>query len=305
MQRPALGSWLGQLIDNLLFGTGDVDYRVPKGDPGLFGPRSVTWRVHSNPVALAVGGVSAVILELAEPRVRAGVWDHSSFRTDPLGRMRRTAEATMVTTYGPREAAKQRIARVNQIHQKITGVTPDGTPYRAMDPELLLWVQVTAVYGFLNAYIRFVEPLSAADQNRYYAEAAAIAPLFGAADAPASVAEVNAVLSAMRPKLRPDPVLNEFLGLVSQTSPIGLAGLPLQPLLVQASIGILPDWARRELRLPNRLLLSAVAVPAMRGMALAAKAVPGGIVRQAWDRAGDQYATPAVSRTEHAAQKRA
>ena len=145
MQLAAPGSWIGRYVEKQLFGVGEVDYREPKGDSGLFGPGSVTWRVHSNPVALAVGGVAAVILELAEPRVRAGVWDHSSFRTDPLGRMRRTAEATMLTTYGPSEAAKQRIALVNRIHQKITGVTPNGTPYRAMDPELLLWVQVTAV----------------------------------------------------------------------------------------------------------------------------------------------------------------
>jgi len=66
---------------------GRVDYRRPIGDPGFFGPDSVAWRVHANPVALAVGGVAAVILELAEPRVRSGVWEHSSFRTDPLGRI--------------------------------------------------------------------------------------------------------------------------------------------------------------------------------------------------------------------------
>ncbi|HEX2257967.1 MAG TPA: oxygenase MpaB family protein [Afifellaceae bacterium] len=286
MQPAASVSWVRRFVERQLFGVWEVNYREPRGDPGLFGPGSVTWQVHSNPVALAVGGVAAVILELAEPRVRAGVWDHTSFRTDPLGRMRRTAEATMLTTYAPSEAAKQRIALVNRIHQRITGITPDGTPYHAMDPELLLWVQATAVYGFLNAYLRFVEPLSGTDQDRYYAEGAAVGCLFGAAKAPGSVAEVEAVFAAMRPKLRPDPVIHEFLGVVSRTSPIGGAGRPLQELLVQASVDLLPDWARWELRLPYRPLLSAVAGSAMRAMAFAAKAVPGGIVEQARDRAG-------------------
>jgi uncharacterized protein (DUF2236 family) len=294
MNVAAHGSWVGQLVDRQLLGAGEIDFSKPKGDPGLFGPGSITWQVHSNPVALAIGGVAAVILELAEPRVRAGVWNHSSFRTDPLSRMRRTAEATMLTTYGPSEAANQRIARVNRIHQSITGVTPDGTPYHAMDPDLLLWVQVTAVYGFLNAYLRFVEPLSETDQDRYYAEGAAIARLFGVTHVAASVAEMEAVLAAMRPKLGPDPVIDEFLGLVSRSSPIGLAGRPVQELLVQASIDLLPEWSRRELCLPCRPLLSAVAGAAMRGMALAARAVPGGILEQARSRAGDRNVTSAV-----------
>ena len=84
---------------------GRVNYLEPKGDPGLFGPESMAWRVHANPVALAIGGVAAVLLELAEPRVRSGVWDHSTFRTDPLARMQRTGEATLITTYGPTTAA--------------------------------------------------------------------------------------------------------------------------------------------------------------------------------------------------------
>src|SRR4030095_5892246 len=91
-----------------VMGGGKVSCLEPAGDPGLFGPDSMAWRVHANPVALAVGGVAAVILELAEPRVRSGVWDHSTFRTDPLARMQRTGEATLITTFGPSAAAEAR-----------------------------------------------------------------------------------------------------------------------------------------------------------------------------------------------------
>lgn len=79
-----------------------IDFTAPAGEPALAAPDSVSWRVFKNPVSLFVGGVTAVILELAEPRVRSGVWDHSSFKTDPLTRLKRTGLAAMVTVYGAR-----------------------------------------------------------------------------------------------------------------------------------------------------------------------------------------------------------
>jgi len=82
-----------------------VDFATPAGAAALFAPDSVTWRVMKNPVALMVGGIAGVILELAEPRVRTGVWEHTTFRSDPAGRIRRTGYATMVTIYGPAETA--------------------------------------------------------------------------------------------------------------------------------------------------------------------------------------------------------
>jgi uncharacterized protein (DUF2236 family) len=65
-----------------------VDFSAPPGAPALLAPDSVTWRVMKNPVSLFIGGIAAVILELAEPRVRAGVWEHTSFRTDRRARAR-------------------------------------------------------------------------------------------------------------------------------------------------------------------------------------------------------------------------
>ena len=95
-------------------GTGGfrIDFLAPAGDPGLSGPGSVSWRVSANPIALAVGGIAAVILELAEPRIRAGVWDHSTFKTDPIARMERTGLAAMAVTYGPHAAARLTFDRV-------------------------------------------------------------------------------------------------------------------------------------------------------------------------------------------------
>jgi uncharacterized protein (DUF2236 family) len=166
-----------------------VDFRQPAGEPALAAPDSVSWRVFKNPISLFVGGVTAVILELAEPRVRTGVWEHSSFRTDPLPRLKRTGLAAMVTVYGARSTAEKMIAGVRRMHDRVTGDTPAGAAYRANDVELLDWVQATASFGFMEAYHAYARPLSAADRDRFYAEAAPAAALYGAVGAPASVAE--------------------------------------------------------------------------------------------------------------------
>ncbi|MBS0386339.1 MAG: DUF2236 domain-containing protein, partial [Proteobacteria bacterium] len=136
-----------------------VDFRAPVGAAALFAPDSVTWRVMKNPVALMVGGIAGVILELAEPRVRTGVWEHTTFRRDPAGRIRRTGYAAMATIYGPADAARAMAASVSRRHAAIAGQTPAGAPYRADDDELLTWVHATAAFGFLEAYCRFVHPL--------------------------------------------------------------------------------------------------------------------------------------------------
>src|SRR5438552_18661325 len=114
-----------------------VDFAHPLGEPALTPPDSVSWQVFKNPVAIFIGGMAAVILELAEPRVRTGVWEHSSFRTDPLARMERTGLAAMVTVYGARSVAERMIAGVRGMHARVSGATPDGQRYRANEPELL------------------------------------------------------------------------------------------------------------------------------------------------------------------------
>jgi uncharacterized protein (DUF2236 family) len=261
-------------------GGGRVDYLEPRGDPGLFGPHSVAWRVHANPVALAVGGVAAVILELAEPRVRSGVWDHSVFRTDPLARMQRTGEATLITTYGPTAAAEARVAMVTRMHARVAGVTPEGQAYTALDPTLMTWVHVTAGWGFLNAYHRHVAPLSAADRDRYFAEGARLGRMFGAPDPPESSSAVEALFDRMRPLLAPHAIIGEFLAIVARTSPFGLAGRALQPLVVEAAVDLLPEDVRRRLGLPARPLRLAAARSVLGALARAAEHAPVDVVRQ-------------------------
>jgi len=221
-----------------------VDFRQPAGEPALAAPDSVSWRVFKNPVSLFVGGVTAVILELAEPRVRTGVWEHSSFRADPLPRLKRTGLAAMVTVYGARSTAEKMIAGVVRLHDKVAGDTPAGIAYRANDVELLDWVQATASFGFLEAYHAYARPLSDADRDRFYAEAAPAAALYGATGAPASVADWEARLAAMLPKLERHEIVFEFLDLMRRTAilPPPLRGL--QGALIRAATAIVPAEAR-------------------------------------------------------------
>jgi uncharacterized protein (DUF2236 family) len=97
-----------------------LDFSKPAGEAALTPAGSVSWRVFRNPISLYIGGVTAVLMELAEPRVRAGVWDHTSFRTDPMTRMKRTGLAAMVTVYGAQSEARRMIASIVRLHGKIS-----------------------------------------------------------------------------------------------------------------------------------------------------------------------------------------
>ncbi|MBK6509900.1 MAG: DUF2236 domain-containing protein [Haliea sp.] len=227
----------------------EVDFLQPAGEPALAGPDSVSWRVFKNLVALYIGGIAAVLLELAEPRVRSGVWDHTTFRTDPLTRMQRTGIAAMVTVYGARSVAQQMIRGITKMHARVQGETPDGRSYRALEPELMNWVQVTASYGFLQAYHQFVTPLSAADRDRFYADAQAGAKLYGAPGAPANEAQQQALFAHMLPQLEASDIVFEFLDIMRRTGGLPPLMRPLQPLFLRAAISILPEPVRVRLKL--------------------------------------------------------
>lgn len=242
---------LDALAQEFMHGKGEarVDFSQPAGEPALNGPDSVSWRIFKNPVSLFIGGVAAVLLELAEPRIRTGVWEHTTFRTDPVRRLKRTGMAAMITVYGARSVAEPMIAGVVRMHQRVEGVTPGGLAYRANDVELLDWVQATAAFGFLEAYHHYVRPLSDADRDRYFAEGRAAAALYGAEGAPSSVAGFRTLFDAMLPKFERSDVIFEFLGIMraAKTFP-GLAHYAQRP-LIRAAVDLVPAPAREILGL--------------------------------------------------------
>ncbi|MEO1242293.1 MAG: oxygenase MpaB family protein [Pseudomonadota bacterium] len=226
-----------------------VDFAEPAGEPALVGPDSVSWRIFKNPVSLFIGGVTAVILEFAEPRVRSGVWENSTFRTDPVRRLKRTGHAAMITVYGARSISKRMIAGVNRMHGRVAGVTPSGDPYAASDPELLNWVQSTAAFGFLEAYSAYVAPLSDAEKSRYYSESQTAAGLYGCVNPPRSVAEQQALLVAMAPRLEGSDIIFEFLSIMKKAAAFPQPAQLAQHSLVRAAVDLVPLNTRSVLGL--------------------------------------------------------
>jgi uncharacterized protein (DUF2236 family) len=219
---------------------------VQRREDGLFGRQAVAWRVHGDVTSMMVGGVAALLLQMLHPAVLAGVWDHSNFRHDMLGRLRRTARFIALTTYGGPDEAEAAMARVRAVHRGVHGTLPDGTPYSAGDPALLEWVHVAESVCFLDAWRRYAEPeITPADQDRYFAEVAVVARGLGAVDVPMTHSDALARLEHMRPHLRADRRTREVAHILLNHQPQNWAALPVQQLTFQAAVDLLPDWARR------------------------------------------------------------
>lgn len=226
-----------------------IDYRNPAGEAALLAPDSVQWRVFRNPIAMGVGGVAAVLLEFADARIRSGVWDHSIYPVDPIGRSRRTGVAAMVGVYGPASMARKVIAGVTRMHARVSGETPGGKSYRALEPVLLNWVHATAAFGFMKAYHTFVHPLSAAEQQRFFAEGKPVGELYGVTRSAASEAEFYEMMDELLPEFEPHPINLEFLDIIASGKAAPTIPRFLHRALARAAVAILPPVVRQRLEL--------------------------------------------------------
>jgi len=147
----------------------------------------------------------------------------------------------MMSVYGPRSRAEAMIAGVVRAHARVTGVTSEGTPYRASDPVLLDWVQATASYGFIRAYHTYAETLSYRERDTAQAEGAVVARLYGATGAPASEAKMAALFAKMDARLVPSPIIHEFLAIMRAVPALPRVARPLQHVLLRAAVSLLPD----------------------------------------------------------------
>jgi uncharacterized protein (DUF2236 family) len=229
---------------------GQIDYENPKGDPGLFGPDSMPWEVHRDFTSMLIGGIASLLLQMLHPLALAGVWEHSNFRQDMLGRLRRTGQFVAGTTFAPTASVDWLIDKVRTIHLKVSGTAPDGRPYAASDPDLLTWVHVAEVSCFLAGYLRYCNPhLSRAEQDRYYAEIAVVAERLGARDVPKSCQAVAEYLAAMRPQLVCNERTVEICRVLFAAPAPSRAAAPASWLFMQAGIELLPDWTQQQLGL--------------------------------------------------------
>ncbi|QKW05143.1 DUF2236 domain-containing protein [Streptomyces sp. NA04227] len=182
-----------------------------RGDPGLFGPGSVTWQVHSDPM-MWVAGVRALYLQALLPRAVRGVTQNSDFRQDAWGRLRRTANFVGTTTYGTTERAERAGARVRKIHRMLSATDPrTGESYGVDETELLLWVHCAEIASYLEVVRRSGVPLSDLDADRYIDENRTAARLVGLdpAEVPADRKQLAAYFDQMVPQLAAGPEARE------------------------------------------------------------------------------------------------
>lgn len=255
--RDTIGARLRGMVGS---GDGALDLTRPPGDDGLFGPQSAAWKVHGDFTSMMIGGTSALLLQMLHPGALGGVWDHSDFRENMAGRLKRTAQFVAGTTYGSTATATRLIDKVRRIHDHVTGTLPDGTPYAANDPALLTWVHVGEARSFLAAYLRYRDPdFPAARQEQYHREMAVLARVMGAGEVPATRADVEAYFHDMRPALLVDDrTRSAARALLDQPAAPGMAGA--QRLLLSAGVELLPSWASRM----HGLSMPVLARPAIR-----------------------------------------
>lgn len=201
----------------------DVDRAA---DPGLYGPKSVTWQMHSDPM-MWVAGVRALYLQALHPRAVRGVMQNSDFRKDAWGRLMGIAHFVGTTTYGTKEAAEEAGARVRKIHTMLTATDPDtGERYRIDEPELLLWVHCAEIDSYLHVLRRSGFRLTDAQADRYIGEHRVSARLVGLD--PAGVPSDQRELAAYFEKVRPELAA----GAEARDVDDFLRGPPVHPLLV-------------------------------------------------------------------------
>jgi uncharacterized protein (DUF2236 family) len=244
----------------------------------FFPPGSITRHVNGDLPAMLIGGIAALLLQTLHPLTMAGVDRHSNYRENPLGRLERTARFLGTTTFGTRAEAEEAMAWVRSVHAAVNGVAPDGRLYSAEDPALITWVHAAEMHCFLTSSVIYgPRPLSPDEQDRYLDEMARVALGLGAVEVPRNRAELDAYFAAVRPELALTKEARTARNFVRR----GVARWPHEittyAILVAAAQGVLPPWARQQLRMPAVPAADRLAVrPAARALGAALRWVVTG-----------------------------
>ncbi len=248
-------SWIADQIRSKVVASDPADAAAAREAMAMPGPRwfaddRVIRVVHADS-AMFVGGLRALLLQSLHPLAMAGVAGHSGYRSDPWGRLQRTAYFLAATTYGPSELAEEAVAVVRRVHERVNGTAPDGRAYSADDPHLLAWVHLVEVDSFLAAFRRYgARPITATEADEYVADAAVIAGRLGVERPPTSVTELRLQIEAFRPELAGTRAARDAARFLLVEPPLPFAARAPYALLAASAVALLPRWARWPLRLP-------------------------------------------------------
>ncbi len=258
-----LRTWLGDQIRSRVIGPDG-----PRRHAELFDTDEVGWfdgeapirRVHAD-ASMFVGGLRALLFQSLHPLAMAGVAQHSDYRSDPWGRLQRTADFLAATTFGPASEAQRAVDTVHRVHERVVGTASDGRPYAANDPHLLEWVHLAELDSFLAAHDRYGErPLVGDERDRYVADAAVVARALGVIDPPESEAALRARLDWFRPELAGTREARDAARYLLIQPPLPLAARPAYGMIAASAVALMPAWTRFPLRLPWLPVSEAVAL---------------------------------------------
>jgi uncharacterized protein (DUF2236 family) len=245
-------------------------------DHGLFGPDSVTWRVHLEPV-LWVGGFRAMLLQSLHPGVMRGTYQNSAL-FDPRhaqSRFRRTVQFVEVRTFGTRAEVEAAGARVRRLHAALRGYDPDtGTVFRIDEPALLLWVHCAEIDSYADV-ARRAGIIDDEQREQYIAESTRAALVVGLGNAPGSSAEMHAYMQRIRPALALTDEARRAVGNMFAPRDRASTGTRLAlPAIASLAMATLPRWARRMYGLPGVPTTDLAAAAALRGLRFATDVLP-------------------------------
>jgi uncharacterized protein (DUF2236 family) len=214
-------------------------------DDGLYGPRSIVWRVHRDR-SFPLAGIRSLMMQALHPLAMAGVAQHSTWREDPLGRLAATSGYLLTTTYGDTASARAVAARVRAVHEHVNGVDPEtGLSYSAEDPSLLLWVHAAMVDSIVQVVRRYGR-MDAGEADRYVAEMVPFAEIVGvpAPMVPSSVRALDEYLESVD-LLRATPAAKEAMDIVLDPPGLQPDLRDLWRELGQVAVGTLSSRARQ------------------------------------------------------------
>jgi uncharacterized protein (DUF2236 family) len=250
-----------------------MDRVRPDPHLGFYGPDSMMWRINREAVLLGAGPC-ALLLQIAHPSVARGVAEHSNFESDPFSRLRGTIKTTMDLVFGNGVVAERAVKRLNGVH---AGVRGEG--YRALDPQLLLWVQVTLIVTSVSAYERWVSPLTEGQKDEFWQEARTVGPRLGIPTtvSPASWSELTRYwddMLALDGPIHATETARRLSPLILRP-PLPVLPAPIIDVLGKPGLSLLPTRLRDEFRISWTARDSAVAETASVAVKAWTSVVPG------------------------------
>ena len=223
---------------------------------GYFGEESVLRRVHRER-AVALSGPRALLMQAAHPLAVSGLLSHSTALDAPYDRLARTAEAMHVIWFGSRADADRVARHVRAMHRRVhgrlpraVGPYPAGTPYRADDPELLLWILYTIADSALVLYRTYVGPLSRDEEAAYWQDYKVVGRLFGLRrrDMPDTLEDLHAYGAEMLSgdRLSVTGWARRRAREIVLEPPVPLLARPIRELVNFITIALLPDRIREQ-----------------------------------------------------------